>query len=379
MFIHYKQKITRNLIRVLAPIAAVFVAAVIFTSNAIAEPYLALRNNQKCSACHVNPLGGGARTAFGAYYGSQVLPANAGSQDKFDGGQITETFRLGADLRANLDILDNDADQEIRSFNTQSGQIYVALQPKDSKFMLYFDEQIAPGGALNREAWGLVRLGKTNHYVKAGTIFLPFGYRFEDDTAFVRQLSGVTFDNNDTGGELGLEFEHGTLNFAMTNGTSGLSNDDTSFKFTSRGEYVGNNIRAGASVMVNDREPGALTNFAVFGGFNVWKFNVIGEFGFSEDEAILSPADNESNLIKMASLFEINYEVVKGYNIKFTNEWLDEDTEIDENERSRNSFLLEATPYANVQFRGGVRIGEFIPQNGEGNFTQLFAQMHIYY
>ena len=74
-----------------------------------AEPYLALRSNQKCSACHINPLGGGARSSFGAYYGSQVLPAKPGNQTLFDSGQITETFRLGADLRANMNISSDDS------------------------------------------------------------------------------------------------------------------------------------------------------------------------------------------------------------------------------------------------------------------------------
>ena len=359
---------------------ASLIGNLLFSATVSAEPYLALRSNQKCSACHINPLGGGARSSFGSYYGSQILPANPGNQTLFDSGQVTETLRVGADLRMNMNLREYDSElvKSVQSFNTQSGQLYFTLQPKDSRFMLYFDEQVAPGGARNREAWVLSKIGKTNHYIKAGTIMLPFGYRFEDDSAFVRTNSNVTFDNNDTGVELGLEYAKGTINFAITNGTGGSNNDDTSFQFVSRGEFVINHFRVGASVILNDAEAGAQTVFGVFGGFNVYDFNVIGEFNTVEDESTPNALDN-GNLIKQAALFEINRQVVKGYNVKLTLEYFDPDTELDEDYRSRTSFLVEATPWASVQIRAGVRIGEDIPQNLTGSYTEGFMQLHMYY
>lgn len=374
MFTHSKNQKMRPR-KKLSVMALIFVA-MLLAAHASAEPYLALRANQKCSACHVNPLGGGARTAFGAYYGSQIMPAVPGSQP-FDNGQISEAFRLGADLRFNMNFADNDDNEESRSFNTQSGQVYLALQPKGSRFLLYFDEQIAPGGAVNREAWALAKLGKSNHYLKAGSIMLPFGYRFEDDSAFVRQISNVTFDSNDTGVELGLEYGKGTINFAVTNGTAAPNNDDKNFQFTTRAEFVGNNIRGGASYVLNDAEIGATNMFALFGGFNLWGFNVLAEFDHVEDESSLNAFGG--TLVKQAALFEINREVSKGYNVKFTTEYLDEDEDLDENEKTRHSLLLEVTPFAYAQIRGGVRVGEDIPQNGSGNFTQGFIQLHLYY
>ncbi len=376
MSIHSKRQ-KRKYSEAVILVAAFILSSFFLLAQVNAEPYLALRANQKCSACHVNPLGGGARTAFGSYYGSQVLPAVPGNQQAMDAGQITETLRLGADLRFNMNMSDNDAEEESRSFNTQSGQLYFTLQPKDSRFLIYFDEQIAPGGAVNREAWGLAKLGKSNHYIKAGSIMLPYGYRFEDDSAFVRQISNVTFDSNDTGVELGLEYGKGTVNFAITNGTAAPNNDDKNFQFATRAEYVGTNIRGGASYILNDADLGETRMFAVFGGFNLWGFNVLAEFDHIEDES--SPNAFGGTLVKQATLFEINREIVKGYNIKFTTEYLDDDEDLDENEKTRNSLLLEATPFAYAQIRGGVRVGEDIPQNEEGNFTQAFVQLHLYY
>ena len=48
-----------------------------------AEPYLAIKNNLPCSACHINPAGGGGRTPVGANYGSQNRPHEPGNAKKF--------------------------------------------------------------------------------------------------------------------------------------------------------------------------------------------------------------------------------------------------------------------------------------------------------
>ena len=358
-------------------ILAIALLAILHVPEVSAEPYLAVRSNQKCSACHVNPLGGGGRNSFGAYYGSQVLPGTAGDASAFDGGQISEMFRIGGDLRVNLNRSENDADQDAQGFNTQSGQLYVTIQPKGSRFTLYLDEQIAPGGALNREAWVLAKLGKSNHYIKAGTMMLPFGYRLEDDNAFGRVASRVTFDSNDTGVELGLEYAKFTFNFAVTNGSPSSTNPDTRFSYATRGEYVGNNIRGGASYLFNSTEQagteGETNMFAIFGGFNLWGMNFLTEFDSVAEEF------NGIEVTQEALIFEINREIKKGYNLKLTFETLDPNTDVDNDNRDRNSILLEATPWANIQLRTGLRIYDDIPQREAGNGNEAFFQIHLYY
>lgn len=341
-----------------------------------AEPYLAIKNNVQCSACHINPAGGGARTTYGAYYGTHILPQTGGSLDLFDAGKFGETLRIGADLRTNYYQSDRDEGEDTRGFETQSGQLYVVLQPKDSRFSLYIDEQIAPGGALNRETFILTKLNG-QHFLKAGRIMLPYGIRLEDDSAFIRQASGFNFDTGDNGVELGLQYTKTLFNFAISNGSSGLNNDDKNLQFLARSEYLGNNWRIGATALYNDAEAGARTQANLFGGF-VWQgFVFLAEADLIEDESIENIPDEYQE--QRVGLLEVNREISKGYNIKLTTEYLDPDTNIDENHRVRHSLLLEYTPFANLQIRGGLRKGDDIPQRDTGNYLDFFAQLHFYY
>lgn len=352
------------------------VMGLLLINTAHAEPYLAIKNNTQCSTCHINPAGGGARNTYGAYYGTHLLPQTAGSLNLFDAGKFGETLRIGADLRTHYYQSDRDEGEDTRGFETQSGQLYVVLQPKDSRFSLYIDEQIAPGGALNRETFILTKLNG-QHFLKAGRIMLPYGIRLEDDTAFIRQASGFNFDTGDNGVELGLQYTKTLLNFALSNGSSGLNNDDKNLQFLSRAEYLGNNWRFGATALYNDAEAGARTQANLFGGF-VWQgFVFLAEADFIEDESI-ETIPNEYQQQRVG-LLEVNREISKGYNVKLTAEFLDPDANIDENQRVRHSLLLEYTPFANLQIRGGLRKGDDIPQRDAGNYLDFFAQLHFYY
>lgn len=348
---------------------------------AFAEPYLAFKNNLFCSACHINPVGGGARNTFGAYYGTHVLPQTPGSTTQFDAGSLGETLRIGANFRANYYQSDRKDSEDTkatdtRTFETQSGQVYLIFQPKDSRFSLYVDEQVAPGGALNREAFILTKLSDTN-FLKVGKLMLPYGIRLEDDTAFIRQATGFNFDTSDNGVEWDIQSQKTFLSFAVSNGSSGTTNDDKRMLYLTRAEYLGNNWRIGVSGVLNDAESGRRTQTNIFGGFNLWGFTFLAEADHINDKSIMNiPDEYEQQRI---GFFEVNREIAKGYNIKLTTEYFDPDTHIDENQRVRHSILLEYTPFSNMQLRTGLRKGEDIPQKTSGNYVDFFAQMHFYF
>ncbi len=349
---------------------------IVLSGPAQAEPYLAVKTGHSCAACHVNPSGGGARSSFGAHYGSQILPRNPGPQAQFDGGQITQGFRLGGNLRLNASETRFDDADTGRGFNTHTGQIYVALEPANSRFLLYFDQQLVPGSARNREAFVLTRLGD-NRYLKVGNIMLPYGFRLEDDSAFVRQASQFNFTTSDNGVEWGSQHGKLHINAALTNGTGSQQNNDARFQYLGRAEYIANNWRLGSGLVFNDNEGGERVLANLFGGFNFLGNTLLFEVNHIEDHSQQNAAGD--NHVQLVGLLEINRQIARGYNLKLTTEYWDPDTDLDDNERTRHSLLLEYTPYASVQLRGGVRIGDDSPERVSGNFTQTFLQLHMYY
>jgi len=356
-------------------LAALLAALVLWIAGAQAEPYIAIKNGLACAACHINPAGGGERNAFGAYYGSQVLPQTAGDPKLFDGGAFSEALRLGANFRANYNFNQPDEGPSTQGFETQSGQLYLSLQPKGSRFNLYVDQQVAPGSSLTREMFVLTNFG-SQHFIKVGKLMLPYGLRLEDDTAFIRQ-QGFNFDTSDNGLELGLQYPHWLLNFALTNGASSLVNDDQALQYLVRAEYLGNGWRGGGTLVYNNAELGARTQANLFAGSYWQGFVILAELDYIQDKSLsLVPGSYQTQWV---GLLEVNRELFKGMNIKLTGEYWDPDTHIDENQRLRYSLLVEYTPYANLQWRTGVRRGEDIPQRTSGNYLSVFTQLHFYF
>lgn len=379
MFISINKAFAHTTKTVTAFIATTLTLGVVFLSQSVSsEPYLAIRTNNPCSTCHVNPTGGGARNSFGNYFGTQVLPEKGGSNQLFDPGILGETMRLGANLRANFNSNTPDDGEETRSFETQSAQLYFHLKPKDAKFSLYIDQQVAPGAAINREAFLLFNFSE-KHYLKAGRIFMPYGLRLEDDTALVRQTTQFNFDNSDNGVELGLKLLNNKLfiNTAVTNGSSGTSNEDDQLQYLLRAEWQSGPWRVGANTVLNASDGGDRITNGIYGGINIGGWVLLGEVDIVEDQSIQNAFNQDTE--QLVNLIELNKLLSKGLNLKLSYEHLDPDTNIDNNERDRSSALLEYTPFANLQVRGGLRIGDDIPQRNQGNFTEGFIQAHVYF
>ncbi len=359
-------------------IGSVILGALLLLACSItwAEPYLAVQSNNQCMACHVNPTGGGARNSFGNYFGSHVLPEQAGDLAVFDPGALSETIRLGANLRTNFTAQATAEQENSKGFETQSAQLYVHLKPKGAPFSLYIDEQVAPGAAINREAFVLLSLADQD-YLKVGRFFMPYGLRLEDDTAFVRQVTQFNFDNSDNGIEAGVNFGPVLLNAAISNGTSATANDDNRLQYLTRVEYFGGTWRVGANVVLNRAEAGKRVTSGVYAGVNLGGYVLLAEWDQVTDESIQNGLGD--NMRQRVGLVELNRLVSKGVNLKLTYEALDPDTGIDNDLRTRTSGLIEYTPYANLQLRGGLRVGEDIPQRNDGNVEQLYMQLHVYY
>ena len=202
-----------------------------FATPVAAEPYLAVRSGFKCSACHTNPTGGGQRSAFGNLYAQQQLPAKSADPDTAWTGTVLSRLTFGIDARAGATQFELDDRDDNLQFDVDRVTVYggVTLNEHTS---LYVDQQVAPGGSSNREAW--IRFDWHDFYAKAGRIFLPFGWRLEDNTAPIREVTGVNMNKGDDGVEFGYEKGRFDAQLAVTNGAGGAAESDDGKLFTAR-------------------------------------------------------------------------------------------------------------------------------------------------
>ncbi len=333
-----------------------------------AEPYISVRSGQPCHACHSNGTGGGLRTAFGSAYAVNTLSARPLVEQSFDPELgIFEGLRLGGNARYSARQFDaDDADGNLE-FSTDRVSLYGHLQ-LNRMVGLYIDQQVAPGGSLNREAWA--RLSREQWYLKVGKFFLPYGWRLEDDTAFVRQVTGINFATPDNGLEFGYEGAALQGQLAVTNGAGGGSEIDDGKFVLARGNWIGALGQLGLSVGFNDADNGERLLLGLTAGLNTGPLAWLLEYDRIVD-SIPGQDDEEQDI----ALLEADWLIARGHNLKFTAEWQRPDAG---DERTRGSVVWEYFPWSYTQLRTGVRVQRSDnPRFVEGE--EYFLQAHIYF
>lgn len=249
---------------------------------ATAEPWFAINNGDKCMACHVSPTGGGKRTTYGAMWPQTILSQKTPTQ--FWDGTVSDRLSFGADVRVNMTST-RIPDQSNRfAFDTEEALVYAKFDLVPGKFFFYLDERVAPGGASSREAYAFYWFKQNKAYLRAGRIFLPFGWRLEDDSAFIRQVPGINYNTPDDGLEFGYEGKHTSAQLAVTNGTAGGGENDTGKQFSFRGSYIRPRWRAGVSANLNKSDVGDRTMYGVFVGVKTGPVNWLLEADRIEDD-----------------------------------------------------------------------------------------------
>ena len=344
-------------------------------SLAQAEPYLAAQMGLKCGQCHVNPTGGGMRTIYGNTFAQTVLAAKRiGAEDDLWTGQVMKFLSVGGNARANYTYIDVPHQDDSNEFETEEARAYLDFGVIPGRLSVYLDQRFAPGNSTNMEANVRYWVKENAFYVKAGRMYLPFGYRFEDDNAFVRQLSGINMQTPDEGLELGLEHGNWTGQVAISNGAGGGTETDHGKQIATRLEFVQTRWRGGASLLFNDADGGSRSGAGVFGAFNAGPVTLLGEVDYIDDDGI-----GVDGTKLMATLAEADWKLKQGHNLKVTYEWLEPNRDIDEDEQTRTSLLYEWSPIQFVQIRAGVRVYDGIPQNDNQNRRQAFLQLHGFF
>lgn len=351
----------------------VLLAVFIFSTGvAQAEVYFAVQTGLKCVSCHTNPTGGGKRTDYGDIFAQGLWSARL--PKTYWNGVITDQLSVGADARGNVDSVSIPNQENQFAFTFEEALLYVQFDLIEDKLTFYVDEQVGPGGASNREAYALYWLDNKKYYVKAGKMFLPFGFRLEDDTAFIRSVTGINYNTPDNGVEVGMETETLSLNLAITNGTSGAGEIDRGKQFSLRGSYIRPKWRVGASLNFNDADIGERTMAGVFGGLRTGKVSWLGEVGFIRDDS--TPTGRRESVVALA---EGNILLKKGHNLKLTYEYFDPDDNVNEDDRNRASIVYEYFPMQFTQVSIGYRASDGIPQNDLQNTDEAFLQLHVYF
>lgn len=184
-------------------------ALLLWAHPALSEPYLAVRGGYKCSQCHTNITGGGKRNAFGSIYTQTTLPYKIisasslqnllGYRDAADAdygtfvaNTLADFLSFGANLRVeNRTTFSEGPLETSNSFDITEANLYIEAQLLRDFLSFYVDERLGPSAAGSREIFGLIRVPRWgNVYFKGGKFLLPYGWRLQDDSAFIRDRNG---------------------------------------------------------------------------------------------------------------------------------------------------------------------------------------------
>jgi hypothetical protein len=358
--------------RVSKSLAAVScLAGVLLSPLAQAEPYLAVRMGLKCVACHVNPTGGGLRNAVGQSFvqnaiAANTLPAPWSSWD----GAVGERLRIGGDLRTGSTRTEVSGQPTSSVGGTSQARLYADLQVVKDMLGLYLDETVSPGKPQREEAYVRLTTPDQTWYAKAGQFYLPFGWRLQDNLAFVRQLSGVSMTVPDKGVELGFERPEVSAQLVFSRGP-GNQGSTSGHQLTAQVAWLQDWGRVGAATAQVSSTAGDRRAWGIFAGTRTGPVDWLAELDLVSDAGY-----PEGTRRQMATLLEANWLVQPGHNLKLTSEFLDPDRRVANDHKVRYSLVYEYTPIGFAQLRVGYRRFGGIPQNAFDNRHQSFFELH---
>jgi hypothetical protein len=286
-------------------------------------------------------------------------------------GYLTSFLSLGGNFRFNNRTIWRKDDSVSNSFAISEGNVYGSIELLEGVLSLYLDETVAPGGAASREAFLLLR-GPWTTYLKAGRMMLPYGLRLQDDTAFIREITGFNYGVQDLGVEVGAEPGPFSISFAVSNGSQGSTDDNTDKQICGMASYIQRYWRVGAQGTVNNTSAAKRTAAGGFAGINIGRFTLLGELDYITDEA----ASTEHKLLLYGA---VNYLLTKGVNLQLAYDFADPDRSQSEDTFERVSFGIEFFVTQFTQVRAFYRFRDDVKTSPRDNESVLDIEVHLFF
>ncbi|MCC6994653.1 MAG: hypothetical protein IT370_08600 [Deltaproteobacteria bacterium] len=379
----------RGFVATLALVVAVVVIVLGGAGVARATPRFAARNGMPCAVCHVNPAGGGMRTAYGRgvfarlHLSSPTLQRVLGER----GGNVLEpelgrALTMGGDLRTGyLYAAAPGADPSLNTFFVMQADLYLAAE-LGRHTTLYVDR--GAYGAF--EAFALLHAGlretaadenavgrareppSVSGYLKVGRFMPTYGLRMDSHSMFTREGLGLGAGARDSGVEAGLYLGPVLLQGAYLKGA--LTDQSREGTVYGRAEWLrgGSGLRwmLGGSVAwtpnAAGRNPALAVPLDASAGVREWKaalhlvasvgrLGLLGEVDWVVDRARLDELRGRAAV----TYAELNLLVAQGVEVGLSHEWQDPDFDLASGVVQRVGARLEVHPWDATELRLDVR------------------------
>jgi hypothetical protein len=377
------------------------------------EPYMAIREGRKCSACHVNVTGAGMRTLLANTHLQEIthyrdiIPGLADVTDVFN-GQVTNFFSVGGDLRLDDSIVFQDepdaqglvphkalrGDVEENIFDLRRASTYFLFDLIPGALGTYVDVSWAPGGVSAREVFALLRgVIPWKGWVKGGRFFLDYGLRTENDTLysvneptqniFVRGRTGTDFTGFDEGLEVG--FQPGVFHFStsVTDGSSGDANvrvTTNAYAMIREIPVIDNAIVGGSFYWLGPGDQEQYV-YGFYAGSNLGPFEYQAEVDFIHADRAATAQDPSQSVGSFLAYGEVNYLLLDWINTKVTAEFSDNDGVPNSPRSQQNRFGFGIEPFIGrfLQTRLFYSVANGPKNVAETNQNRIILELHAFF
>ncbi len=351
--------------------------ALVTASTALALPRYSAQYGQSCHLCHVNPAGGGLRTAYGSQFfaGSEMAEKVLGMEDmELLSPKLSERVDLGLDLRGMAWLqqqpeANGAPNRDGSSFFLMQGDLYLGLRISE-KVQVVVEQSLRGEG----ESHALLQVLPWHGSVKVGRFLPNYGWRWADHNTAARQALGYAAGQADTGVEVELHPDHFSLSLAVTNDNSGLMDGDDGKALTARGlwqgQLAGMTLGLGLDGRISDRAPSASRSISgLFAGLSKGPFTWTGQLDRME----------EAGHVGIALSHEAAWKLRRGLDLLFAHDFHDQDMNRASGAWTRQRLAMEWTPQPGLALQPALGIREdSAPGLDKARQLQAEIQIHIF-